>query len=587
MISLRNKMTILFFSVTAGLWLVSMFVSAHVYESNEMENYRRYTSSLIYTIERMVKPDLEISDYAAVNRGVSEIQSMENVEYIGLYDSYGNDIAIKPISLSSSEVLDASKGSDDKLVITIDDQVLNASRNLYSNNANRRYLGKIFLGVSIRPMYEAISKFRLYYLLFGMLLFLSELVLIHLISKGISKPIKDLVAQTRALLLGRSKSLELRTDIVEIQELVNSYNSFSQDLDKYRGRIENDARLVAIGQMSSHIAHDMRSPLSVLKSYVGIKGDFDEADVREYRKIAERSVLKLLHMADDLVNYSKASNVDKDKVNLRTLVCDCVLSEINKEATEKKVTISCDIDAVLNINCDSYRLGRALTNVAYNALQAVKPIDGRIDLFARAASDVNLVLAIKDNGHGISFEDLPHIFDSFFTKGKKGGTGLGLAYCKQVVEAHGGTIDVESEEGKGTTFTITIPNCVVDTVESCAYRNEPRIKCDNRRFIIIDDDADIRMRWRRVVQASGGTVAQEASSLEDVQAREKDIDYDGIDVAMVDYHYEGSDYCGTDVIQYMRDKGVGEVHLCTGHYDDEQVRNEAFAAGADSVMPKG
>ncbi|MFH1830521.1 MAG: hybrid sensor histidine kinase/response regulator, partial [Pseudomonadota bacterium] len=222
----------------------------------------------------------------------------------------------------------------------------------------------------------------------------------------------------------------------------------------------------------------------------------------------------------------------------------------------------------------------------------------------------DLVISVVDNGKGISSEDLSHVFDSFFTKGKKGGTGLGLAYCKQVVEAHGGSIDVESEVGKGTMFTIRMPGCVIECSpllckegpgevdqayptqpspykgeEAKRYRNDPEIKCDGKRFILIDDDADIRLRWRMIVRDNGGTVIGEADSYEGMTSN-GGLNYEEADVAIVDYNYEGSAKTGIDVISYLRTKGIKEIHMCTGHAHDDDIRAAALSAGAHSVIAK-
>ncbi|MFH1769286.1 MAG: hybrid sensor histidine kinase/response regulator, partial [Parcubacteria group bacterium] len=370
----------------------------------------------------------------------------------------------------------------------------------------------------------------------------------------------------------------------------------------------------------SHVAHDMRSPLSVLKGYVAMPGADDDPEMKEYQAAAQRSVDKLLHMADDLVDYSKASKVERTQHDVKKLICDNVISETKKRAAESGVTVRCELDKHILANIDAYRMERVLVNLVNNAIQAIDGGRGEVVVRAEVVRDLpppappykggELTITVKDNGKGISAEDLSHVFDSFFTKGKKGGTGLGLAYCKQVVEAHGGSIDVESELGKGTMFTIRIPECVVECSpllckegpgevdqayptqpspykgeEAKGYRNDPEIKCDGKRFILIDDDADIRLRWRRIVRDNGGTVVGEADSYESMTSN-GGLNYDEADVAIVDYNYEGSAKTGIDVINYLRTKGIKEIHMCTGHAHDDDIRAAALSAGADSVIAK-
>jgi CheY-like chemotaxis protein len=264
-----------------------------------------------------------------------------------------------------------------------------------------------------------------------------------------------------------------------------------------------------------------------------------------------------------------------------------------------------------------------LVNLVNNAIQAIDGKEGEVVIKAEVKQELpppaspykggELVISVKDNGKGISSEDLSHVFDSFFTKGKKGGTGLGLSYCKQVIEAHSGSIDVESELGKGTKFTIRIPECVAESstllckeglgevdihplqpeadpppAEAPPYKggeNQPEINCNGKRFLLIDDEPGIRLRWRRIVRDNGGTVIGEADSYESMTSN-GGLNYAEADVAIVDYNYEGSSKTGIDVIAYLRTMGIKEIHLCTGHAHDNDICAAALAAGAVSVIAK-
>lgn len=113
-------------------------------------------------------------------------------------------------------------------------------------------------------------------------------------------------------------------------------------------------------------------------------------------------------------------------------------------------------DVIANI--DHYRMGRVLINLVLNAIQAINCDEGEVGIVIKKNANNNLSIKVTDNGKGIEDADQEKIFDCFFTKGKRKGSGLGLAYCKNVVEAHGGSITVESEFGKGSVFTIKIPN---------------------------------------------------------------------------------------------------------------------------------
>jgi signal transduction histidine kinase len=127
------------------------------------------------------------------------------------------------------------------------------------------------------------------------------------------------------------------------------------------------------------------------------------------------------------------------------------------------VTLSVDAPASQSVHADGQRIAQVLTNLLSNALRHT-PQEGRIDVRLRMENRAALI-AVSDTGPGISAEDLPHIFDRFYRADKSrsretqsaGGSGLGLAIARGIIEAHGGRIWVESEPGKGTTVTFTLP----------------------------------------------------------------------------------------------------------------------------------
>ena len=109
---------------------------------------------------------------------------------------------------------------------------------------------------------------------------------------------------------------------------------------------------------------------------------------------------------------------------------------------------------------------------------------------------------------------------------------------------------------------------------------------DNRskQILIADDDAGIRLLLRRVVKDSGGRVVYSAESVEDIVNNES-IDYGEIDIAIVDYKFEGY-RTGIDLANYLKDRGVKRIYLCTGYFDDENVIKSAQKAGIDCIIPK-
>ena len=362
----------------------------------------------------------------------------------------------------------------------------------------------------------------------------------------------------------------------EFGVIINKLGQLGKTIKHSREKIANQSRLAGIGQISAHIAHDMRSPLSVLKSYVNYEPNARDEESFEYKKAVQRSIEKLMNMADDLIDYSKASKTERIDTELKQFLNDALVIEPNSTFSLNRINveyIDCDNSF---IRIDANKMERVLMNLINNAAQATSHIQGGINVKAGIFNKSDLFIAVSDDGKGIEAHHIPNIFDAFFTAGKKGGTGLGLSYCKQVVEAHGGTIDVQSEVGKGTTFTIRIPNCVVKKEMKIVMSATDILKYAGKRFLLVDDDENMRLVWRRKIEDNGGHVMCEMDSAHKTINNEKDIHYESIDTAIVDYKFPDSNVTGIDVVKYLKSKGVKEIYLCTGYADDPDIKNRPF-----------
>ena len=137
-------------------------------------------------------------------------------------------------------------------------------------------------------------------------------------------------------------------------------------------------------------------------------------------------------------------------------------------AAERGIQIHCDVAAMECLG-DAGRIGQVVTNLLTNAIHFNRD-QGEVRLSARAEADA-VVLTVADTGQGIPAEDVPHLFERFYRADKsrsriQGRNGLGLAICKAIVDAHGGSIAVSSQEGAGSTFTVRLPQASLDTADA-------------------------------------------------------------------------------------------------------------------------
>ncbi len=214
-------------------------------------------------------------------------------------------------------------------------------------------------------------------------------------------------------------------------------------------------RLSVIGELTSRIAHDMRNPLSTIKNSVELikmeQKNMSKKTLDKWTRL-ERGIYRINHQVDDVLDYVRKPIIKKQ---------DTRFSLILQDALER-----CDIPDNIKINlpknngivfCDHERLEVVLVNLIINASQALNLQKGIINIsFLENYENRYSLIKISDNGSGIPSELIKKIFDPLFTT-RQIGTGLGLPSCKNIIEYHGGTIDVDSTKGKGTTFTIKLP----------------------------------------------------------------------------------------------------------------------------------
>jgi len=242
----------------------------------------------------------------------------------------------------------------------------------------------------------------------------------------------------------------------EILEALADHASVAIENARLTQRMLMSERLSAVGRMVSCMVHDLRGPLTGIRAAAEALGGRD-ASPRQ-RRMSELIVEEADRMNDmtcEVLEFCRG------RVTLELTSCDVarfvigVVEPLRKELEAASVRLELDLEPAAEAKLDKGRMHRVLRNLLFNAIEAM-PGGGVLSIRSRAAAGF-ADITVVDTGCGMTPAVRERVFEPFFTAGKESGTGLGMAIAHQVVEAHGGAVEIESEKGKGTCVRMRIP----------------------------------------------------------------------------------------------------------------------------------
>lgn len=220
-------------------------------------------------------------------------------------------------------------------------------------------------------------------------------------------------------------------------------------------------KLASLGTAAAMLAHEFNNLMSPVVGYAKYAVDSKDPElmVKALTMTLKQTAI-VTGMSDRILGLAASETQAVARVNVQSAVADaeaCLCRDLSKDG----IRLVNEVDPAVHVMADPRQLQQVLFNLLLNARQAIKHRNGRIRVSAEAAGERKVAIHVADNGCGIPAEALSDIFDAFYTtkddRPDKSGLGLGLTLCRDIVEEHHGAIDVASELGKGTTFTITLP----------------------------------------------------------------------------------------------------------------------------------
>ena len=225
------------------------------------------------------------------------------------------------------------------------------------------------------------------------------------------------------------------------------------ELKSLREKLVMAEKMAALGEVAAKVAHEIRNPLVSVGGFAKRLEKKLDGNLKEYAGIIVKEVERLEGILREILGFVKEVRLFKENVDLNSLLND-VLAVMQSSCEEREIAVVRDFGPTAAVFVDPNRVKEALMNILSNAIQSITG-HGSIRLKTYVESSY-AVVEIWDSGKGIPAEERPFIFNPFFTT-KASGTGLGLAITHRIIQEHNGTIEVESEVGKGSVFRVFIP----------------------------------------------------------------------------------------------------------------------------------
>lgn len=281
------------------------------------------------------------------------------------------------------------------------------------------------------------------------------------LSQRIVQPLLEMKEITREFAAGDFERRLPQYDISEMTQLANSVNQMAADLQSVEQRRRD---------LVSDLSHELRTPLTILRGYLeGLADGTIRADPTVYDRLA-RETIRLQRLVNDLQELSKLEAGYLPIETQPVSICDLLSSVVNRFSDQRlpedpvQLTLTCP-DKSPRVQADMERIEQIMVNLLSNALRHTH--QGRVDVKVWQRHH-QVWVAVQDTGMGIAPEHIEHVFDRFWRADRSrdrtsGGTGIGLTICRRLVELHGGSIEVESTLGKGTTFRFWLPVATAST----------------------------------------------------------------------------------------------------------------------------
>jgi signal transduction histidine kinase len=332
----------------------------------------------------------------------------------------------------------------------------------------QRYVGSAW-AMKRLPGIPGANRFRTYLIAVGLgIAAFACVILTLLVVRGLQSGVRKIEGGLKSLEHNLASQIPIDGDPDEIRQIARAINRLGTTLKgkmesekQIEDRLRHAERLAALGRLIAGVAHEVRNPLATIRLRVQMCQDSENPDVRNSCGVALQEIERLNGMVNRLLSFSRPVHLHPEPTNLNGLV-EQRLDNFSERAQRSGIKFITKFGPNPSaVRVDQNRMAQVFDNVIQNAIEAMSETGGTlcVNVTCEATKPENgreACVEFNDTGGGISSDVVSRVFDPFFTT-KSSGTGLGLSICHELVQAHGGEINIASAEGCGTTVRILLP----------------------------------------------------------------------------------------------------------------------------------
>jgi two-component system NtrC family sensor kinase len=500
---MRFKISYKLIAVVAGVAVVIIGFFAYLILNSHRQqlvaDIERSAHQLSETVKSSTKYDMLLNQRESVHRIINTIGEQEGIEKVRIFNKDGEIIfstdsldigsmvdkkaeacyachaADQPLErLPISERTRIFRSASQQRTLGIINPIYNEPRcwqsNCHAHEPDQKVLGVLDITMSLAEVDRGMHASQMRLLLFAVIAISAFSLIIYWLVQGIVlKPLNQIVVATKHVATGDlNYTIELdKRD--EIGALAQSFNDMTRQLAETQRQLYQSEKLASIGRLAAGVAHEINNPLTGVLTYSSylLKRASGQPEIKDDLEVIVRETKRCREIIKGLLDFARPSPPEKRRSDINEVINRSVRilqNQLARHHIKLEQNLAPDLPPV---NIDVDQMQQVFVNLLLNAKDAMAEKGGTLTLTTSRAhlekapnpppAPHGVQIQVRDTGCGIAPENLPKIFEPFFsTKGQEG-NGLGLAIVWSLLEKHNGKITVESEVGKGTTFRIVLP----------------------------------------------------------------------------------------------------------------------------------